>query len=109
MRNLTEAVQNAHLEVDYQFTRLETGDAFVIATDGVHQSVSERFIVNAVKDHAEDLDAAARAIVAEAFERGSGDNLTVLVARIDALPPAAANEVLRQQTELPFPPALVPR
>jgi serine/threonine protein phosphatase PrpC len=100
---------NAHLELDYQFTRLEQGDAFVIATDGIHQSVSERFMVNAVQDHAADLDAAARAIVAEAFERGSGDNLTVLVARIDGLPAAAANEVLRQQTELPFPPALAPR
>jgi serine/threonine protein phosphatase PrpC len=100
---------NAHLELDYQFTRLEQGDAFVIATDGIHQSVSERFMVNAVQDHAADLDAAARAIVAEAFERGSGDNLTVLVARIDGLPAAAANEVLRQQTELPFPPSLAPR
>ncbi len=100
---------NAHLELDYQFTRLEQGDAFVIATDGVHQSVSERFMVNAVQDHAADLDAAARAIVAEAFERGSADNLTVVVARIDALPVAAANEVLEQRTELPFPPPLAPR
>jgi serine/threonine protein phosphatase PrpC len=100
---------NAHLELDYQFTRLEAGDTFVIATDGVHQSVSERFVVNAVHDHAADLDAAARAIVAEAFERGSTDNLTVLIARIDALPAAAASEVLRQQTELPFPPELAPR
>ena len=100
---------NAHLELDYQFTRLEPADAFVIATDGIHQSVSERFIVSAVQDHAADLDAAARAIVGEAFERGSGDNLTVIVARIDALPVAAASEVLHQPTELPFPPELAPR
>jgi serine/threonine protein phosphatase PrpC len=100
---------NAHLELDYQFTRVEQGDAFVIATDGVHEFVSERFFVNAVKDHAADLDAAARAVVAEAFERGSRDNLTVLVARVDALPAADANEILRLQTELPFPPALAPR
>jgi serine/threonine protein phosphatase PrpC len=100
---------NAHFELDYQFTRLEPGDAFVIATDGVHQFVSERFLVNAVNDHAADLDAAACAIVDEAFERGSDDNLTVLVARVDGLPDAATHEVLRQQTELPFPPALAPR
>ena len=52
---------------------------------------------------------AARAIVAEAFERGSADNLTVLVARVDTLPDREVNEVLRQQTELPSPPPLAPR
>ncbi len=99
----------SNLEVDYQFTRLEAGDIYLVATDGVHQFVSERFMINAVGDHAADLDAAARAIVAEAFERGSGDNLTVLVARVDALPDREVNEVLRQQTELPLPPPLAPR
>ena len=43
-----------------------------------------------------DLDAAARTIVAEAFERGSHDNLTVLLARVDALPEREVSEVLRQ-------------
>jgi serine/threonine protein phosphatase PrpC len=100
---------NPQLEIDYLTTRIETGDAFVIATDGVHEFVSQRFLVNALQDHAADLDAAARAIVAEAFERGSHDNLTVLVARVDALPAAAPGEVLRHATELPFPPSLAPR
>jgi serine/threonine protein phosphatase PrpC/predicted Ser/Thr protein kinase len=99
----------AHLEVDYQFTRLDAGDIFLLATDGVHQHVGERFMINAVRDHAGDLDGAARAIVAEAFERGSTDNLTVLVARVDALPEREVNEVLRQKTELPSPPPLAPR
>ncbi len=100
---------NSHLEIDYQFTRLDAGDIFLIATDGVHQFVGERFMINAVADHAADLDAAARAIVAEAHERGSTDNLTVMVARVDALPEREVSEVLRQKTELPFPPALAPR
>jgi serine/threonine protein phosphatase PrpC len=100
---------HSHLEIDYQFTRLEAGDVFVLATDGVHEFVSERFMINTIKDHARDLDAAARALVAEAFERGSADNLTTLITRIDEVPEAEANEILRHQTELPFPPALVPR
>jgi serine/threonine protein phosphatase PrpC len=100
---------NSHLEIDYQFTRLDAGDIFLIATDGVHQFVGERFMINAVADHASDLDAAARAIVAEAHERGSNDNLTLMVARVDALPEREVSEVLRQKTELPFPPALAPR
>jgi serine/threonine protein phosphatase PrpC len=100
---------NSHLEIDYQFTRLDAGDIFLIATDGVHQFVGERFMINAVADHASDLDAAARAIVAEAHERGSNDNLTLMVARVDSLPEREVSEVLRQKTELPFPPALAPR
>jgi serine/threonine protein phosphatase PrpC len=100
---------NSHLEIDYQFTRLDAGDVFLVLTDGVHQFVGERFLINAVADHAADLDAAARAIVAEAHERGSADNLTAMVARVDSLPERDVNEALRQQTELPFPPALAPR
>jgi serine/threonine protein phosphatase PrpC len=98
-----------NLEVDYQFTRLDAGDIFLLATDGVHQFAGERFMINAIGDHAADLDAAARAIVAEAFERGSPDNLTVLVARVDTLPDREVSEVLRQKTELPAPPPLAPR
>jgi serine/threonine protein phosphatase PrpC len=100
---------DSHLELDYQFTRLDAGDVFVIATDGVYQFASDRFMINAIADNARDLDAAARAIVAEALERGSPDNLTVMVVRADALPEREANEVLRQQAELPFPPPLAPR
>ncbi len=40
----------------------------------------------AVAAHAGDLDAAARALVALALARGSGDNLTVQIVRVDALP-----------------------
>jgi len=98
-----------NLEIDYQFTRLDAGDIFLLATDGVHQFAGERFMINAVSDHAADLDAAARAIAAEALERGSPDNLTVLVARVDALPDREVSEVLQQKTELPPPPPLAPR
>jgi serine/threonine protein phosphatase PrpC len=100
---------HAHLDVDYQSARLDQGDVFLLTTDGVHEFASERFMVNAIADHRADLDAAARAIAAEAYDRGSDDNLTVLIARVDELPEREANEVLRQHAELPFPPPLAPR
>jgi serine/threonine protein phosphatase PrpC/ribosomal protein L39E len=100
---------NPNLEIDYQFTRLDPGDVFLLATDGVHQFVSKRFVLDAVSEHAADLDAAARAIVAEALERGSTDNLTCQVARVEALPDREVSEALRQKTELPPPPPLAPR
>ena len=99
----------SHLDIDYQSLRMEQGDVYLFATDGVHEFASPRLMINAVKDHAADLDAAAKLIAREAFDRGSDDNLTTLVVRIDALPAQDATEVHRQLTELPFPPELVPR
>jgi len=99
----------SHLDIDYQSLRMEQGDVYLFATDGVHEFASPRLMINAVKDHAADLDAAAQLIAREAFDRGSDDNLTTLVVRIDALPAQNAAEVHRQLTELPFPPELVPR
>ena len=99
----------SHLDIDYQSLRMEQGDFYLFATDGVHEFASPRLMINAVKDHAADLDAAAKLIAREAFDRGSDDNLTTLVVRIDALPAQDATEVHRQLTELPFPPELVPR
>jgi serine/threonine protein phosphatase PrpC len=99
----------AHLDIDYQPLLLERGDVFVLATDGVHELVSARFMINAVKDHAGDLDAAARLMAREAFDRGAEDNLTALVVRVEEIPEQSVSEVQRQVTELPFPPALAPR
>jgi len=100
---------NPNLEVDYQFTRLEADDIFLIATDGVHQHVRDRFMIDTLEAHAADPDAAASALVAEAYKRGSQDNLSVMVLRVVALPEREATEALRQHAELPFPPALAPR
>ena len=100
---------HSHLDIDYQALRLEQGDVFVFATDGVYEFANSRFMINAIKDHGDALDTAARLIASEAFERGSKDNLTTLVVRIDGLPEQSAKEVHRQLTELPFPPDLAPR
>ena len=100
---------HSHLDIDYQALRLEQGDVFVFATDGVYEFASSRFMINAVNDHGADLDAAARVIANEAFERGSHDNLTTVIVRVEGLPERSANEVHRQLTELPFPPDLAPR
>jgi len=99
----------SRLDLDYQAHHLERGDVFVLATDGIYEYASSRYIINAVQDHAGDLDAAARRIVAEAHERGSPDNLTVQIVRVDQLPDAEARDVQHRLAELPFPPALAPR
>jgi serine/threonine protein phosphatase PrpC len=100
---------NPQIEIDYQMVRLEQGDVFVLVTDGIYAHLSARRIAKAVNEGADDLDAAAKAIVDQAFEAGSEDNLTVQIVRVDQLPESAASEVFGQPSELPLPPLLEAR
>lgn len=100
---------NPQIEIDYQALQLETGDVFLLATDGVYEHVGTRFIASAIKDNANDLDKAAQVIVEEAFQQGSPDNLTIQIVRIDNLPHGEASEVFGQSVELAPPPLLEAR
>jgi serine/threonine protein phosphatase PrpC len=100
---------NPNIEIDYQALALEQGDVYVLATDGVYEHVGERFIVKAIGDTTRSLDETARVIVEEAYHRGSDDNLTIQIVRIDELPEKGANEVLAHAGELPLPPLLESR
>ncbi len=97
----------SQVEIDYQAFELETGDVLVLATDGVYEHVEPRVVAQAIAEGAADLDGAAKRIVETAFERGSPDNLTVQIVRVDALPDGEAAELVAQ-TELPLPPLLEP-
>jgi serine/threonine protein phosphatase PrpC len=100
---------NPQIEIDYQMVRLEPGDVFVLATDGVYEHLSARRIAKAINEGAADLDAAAKAIVGQAYDAGSDDNLTVQIVRVDQLGESAASEVFGQPSELPLPPLLEAR
>ena len=100
---------NPQIEIDYQALQIEKGDVFLLATDGAYEHVGDRFIVNALKGNAEDLDKAAGVIVEEAYRQGSPDNLTVQIVRIDQLPETEAGEVFGKGSELPLPPLLEAR
>jgi len=92
------------VEIDYRAVAIEKGDLFVLATDGVYEHVASRSVAETITHHANDLDRAAAAIVEEAKRRGSSDNLTVQIVRIDALPDSESSEIVRQASELPCPP-----
>jgi serine/threonine protein phosphatase PrpC len=100
---------NPRVDIDYRTIQLEKGDVLVMATDGVYEHVDARTVIDAIGDSAADLDGAARRIVETAFERGSSDNLTIQIVRIDQLPDGEAAEAITQSTELPLPPLLEPR
>lgn len=99
---------NPHVEIDYRALPLQVGDLFLLLTDGVHEWLSEAALLALIDAHGEDLDATARRLVLEAHARGSPDNLTAQLVRIDALPDGEAGEVQRQLEELALPPLLEP-
>lgn len=97
-----------NVEVDYRSVPVGVGDIFVLTTDGVHEHVDGAVIAQAIDEHPDDLDAAARDIVTRALGNGSSDNLTIQIARVDALPGGEAADFLGQSADLPMPPPIEP-
>ncbi|HCW19002.1 MAG TPA: protein kinase, partial [Achromobacter sp.] len=95
-----------HLEVDYHTQPVEQGDVFLLATDGAYEHLGAADVARALDAHPNTLDQAARSLVQLAYERGSDDNLTVQIVRVDALPPRRADEIARYSRHLPCPPLL---
>ncbi|MGZ4978759.1 MAG: protein kinase domain-containing protein [Methylobacter sp.] len=96
-----------HLEVDYRALSLETGDLFLMTTDGVHDFIDEKNLKKLVQDGT-DLSQLAEKIIRQAAANHSDDNLTCQLVRVDELPEAKEDEIIRRHTNLPFPPPLEP-
>jgi len=95
-----------HLEIDYQSFKVEKGDTFLLATDGIYEYASENFISETILHYPSDLNLAAQLILNEALAKGSTDNLTIQIVRVLDLPNQNVDELYQQLTELPFPPEL---
>ncbi len=101
---------NPQIEIDYQMLRLEPGDVFVLATDGIYEHLGARA-------HGKGGERGRRPISKRPRRRlsirpsklGSEDNLTVQIVRVDGLPDGVASEVFAQPHELPLPPLLEAR
>jgi serine/threonine protein phosphatase PrpC len=98
---------SAQLEIDYRALPVEVGSRFLLMTDGVHEHIETRDVIEALSRHPDDLDAAAKMITDTALAAGSEDNLTVQIVRVDALPePQPATEILGGMLDLPLAPLL---
>jgi len=98
-----------HLEIDYREVAVEPGDVFLLATDGVYEHIDADFLISTIAENPDDLDRAARLAVEEALRRGSPDNLTIQILRIDAVPDPDAGDLFHRLSDLPLPPLLEPR
>ncbi len=93
------------LEVDYKAIPLEKGDIFFMSTDGVHDFIAEKTLKAFLQSN-DSLESIAQQIVQQASDNNSDDNLSCQLFRIDDIPLAKEDEVLRQYDNLPFPPPL---
>ncbi|MGE3649429.1 MAG: protein kinase, partial [Reyranellaceae bacterium] len=69
----------------------------------VCEHVGAQTLTAMIDTHAGDLDGAARAITRAAYDRGSPDNLSVQIIRVDELPDGDAPEILGRASGLPLP------
>ena len=97
------------LDIDYLALTIEQGDIFLLVTDGIHEYVEPNVLIDIIEEYKHDLDKAAHAIAYLAYVKGSTDNLTAQLVRVDELPGRDSNAIYQQMTELPFPPLLEAR
>ncbi|MEL6414266.1 MAG: protein kinase [Pseudomonadota bacterium] len=85
--------------LDYSEVPISVGDIFLLTTDGVHDHWNSDQVLEAIST-SESLDAAAKTVCAQARMGGSRDDLTVQIARVDALPGGTASPTFDEGLEL---------
>jgi len=97
------------IEIDHASWPTAVGDTYLLATDGAWEWLDAAAVQAALAQHAGDLQAAAESLVAAALARGSDDNATVQLARVEALPAPDADRLHLERAGLALPPPLAPR
>ncbi|HEY8876436.1 MAG TPA: bifunctional protein-serine/threonine kinase/phosphatase, partial [Roseateles sp.] len=95
-----------HLEIDHACWPAEVGETYLLATDGAYEHLDAPLVQATLARHGGDLQAASEALVSAALARGSQDNATVMLARVESLPQPA---MPMRRDDLRLPPRLSPR
>ena len=98
-----------NVEIDYGCWQAEVGEVYLLATDGAYAGLDAASVHAALAECGDDFDQAARRLAALAPARGSQDDSTVQLLRIDELPDADAQQLLLQREGLALAPPLAPR
>ncbi|MCE0915533.1 bifunctional protein-serine/threonine kinase/phosphatase [Pseudomonas sp. NMI760_13] len=93
------------LLVDYLEGDLREGECFVLLSDGIWASLSDAHIQSILREQP-DLQVAADTLVASAHHRGSQDNASALLVRVDQLGASNLGDTLAQLQQWPLPGAL---
>jgi len=73
------------VKVDAFSIGTKPGDLFLLCSDGLTSMVDDARILEVLEEHLGDVDAAARALIAEANASGGEDNVTVVLFKIASL------------------------
>jgi serine/threonine protein phosphatase PrpC len=106
-RVLTRALgAEGEARLDYSAQPVALHDRFLLASDGVHGTLSDESIAELLRERSAPDDT-ARALVAAALDSGSPDNCTALVLDVVALPTAVSADVAGAILRLPLVPTPV--
>jgi serine/threonine protein phosphatase PrpC len=94
------------LDVDYQKLPVNVGDVYLLSTDGLHDFIGDRDLRQMMSTLGPDLEFDCQKLSDEALARGSDDNVSCQLLRVDALPAQDIDDVVSRLTELAFPPFL---
>lgn len=108
-RQLTRAMGlDVNLDVDYRQVTVREGDVFALTTDGLHEFVTGEDFEEALAVTGDAFADQAEELAQLALTRGSADNVSALLVRVEALSVISEQEVIRQFSQMPFPPELAP-
>lgn len=96
------------MDIDYRALPVESGDIYLLTTDGIHDYLDDTVLAEFIYSNSLQPETAARLIVDSALEKGSLDNVTCQVLKVEQLPHQNEHEFYQQFSELPFPPPLEP-
>ncbi|WP_213954030.1 protein kinase [Variovorax sp. dw_954] len=100
---------DSRVEIDYAHWEAEAGEVYLLATDGAYTHLDAQAVHDALAHCDGDFDEAARLLATEARARGSRDDATVQLLRIDELPAANAARLPMQRDHLAISPPLASR
>jgi protein phosphatase len=93
------------IQIDYSQLNLEVNDILLVTSDGIHDFLSEEKIIELMSDGST-CQMRIEALVKEAFDQGSDDNISGSLCQIGSLPNESLNDYNSKLTRLPFPPPL---
>ena len=94
-----------NLEIDYRVLDLEAGDLFLLTTDGIHDVIAHAELTDWLTGLPDTLHGYASELMQTALSRGSDDNLSCQLIRVDSLGLDDRSQ-FESLSRLPFPPPL---
>lgn len=89
------------LSIDYDCVDLEIDDIFILATDGVYEYLEWDTVLELLESYEDRYEELAKLLVNQAIEKGSKDNLTIQIIKIQNLPNKDIKDIHSQLKPLP--------